>query len=392
MNNKIYVDATFKSIKKFSEELCGDTVEIVKNSDCFIIVLSDGLGSGVKANILSTLTSKIISTMMREGADIEDTVETVVHTLPVCSLRKVAYSTFSILQIKYSGEVYLVEFDSPSCIFIRDGKIMNITYIERQIAGKLIKEARFNVNSFDIITLISDGVVYAGVGLLLNFGWNWNNIAEFVSKKADKILSSARMTNLLIETCKQLYMNKPGDDSTVATVRIIPQMIVNLFSGPPENPKNDDKIINDFINSKGIKIICGGTSANIASRILKEPITVNMDCSNAEVPPIGYIKGIDLVTEGVLTLKKTVDIIENYIDNPVESDNIASIDAYNGAAKIAKILMEQCTHLNLFVGRKINPAHQNPKLAFALSIKFHILTDLYSIMTKVGKVVTIKYY
>ena len=122
MNKQKYVDVSYKSLNKYTEELCGDRVEIVNTENGVIIVLSDGLGSGVKANILSTLTSKIISTMMKEGADIEDTVDTIVKTLPVCSVRNLAYSTFSILQISHQGEVYLVEFDNPGCIFIKDGK------------------------------------------------------------------------------------------------------------------------------------------------------------------------------------------------------------------------------------------------------------------------------
>lgn len=392
MNNKIYIDANFRSLKKFSEELCGDMVEIVKNDDCFIIVLSDGLGSGVKANILSTLTSKIISTMMKEGASIEDTVETIVHTLPVCNVRKVAYSTFSILQIAYDGNAYLIEFDSPGCIFVRDENLVNVSYNSRQIAGKLIKEARFKVKAGDILSLVSDGVVYAGIGVLLNLGWNWNNVSEFITKRAKVEFSSVRITNMLIETCNQLYMDKPGDDTTVATVKIIPQMVVNLFSGPPENPNDDVKVINDFISSEGKKIVCGGSTANILSRIIGQSIEVDMNHLNPEVPPMAAIKGIDLVTEGVLTLKKTVDIIKKYLENPNEEINIKLLDENHGAAKIAKILLEQCTHLNLFIGRKINPAHQNPKLPFDLSIKLRILEDLYDLMIKADKIVSRKYY
>ena len=121
MADNVYVDATYKSLNKYKEELCGDNVEILKNDDKYIVVLSDGLGSGVKANILSTLTAKIISTMLYEGSTIEDTGGTIVHTLPICNVRKVAYSTFIILQVDYKGNAYLVEFDAPGCIFIRNG-------------------------------------------------------------------------------------------------------------------------------------------------------------------------------------------------------------------------------------------------------------------------------
>lgn len=392
MSDKVYVDATYKSLNKYTEELCGDRVEIVRNDDCYIVVLSDGLGSGVKANILSTLTSKIISTMMYEGASIEDTVETIVHTLPVCSVRKVAYSTFSILQISYDGDAYLVEFDSPSCIFVRNGRLRPIIYNEREIAGKKIKESRFKVEINDVFTLLSDGVIYAGIGALLNLGWNWDNVSEFVTKRAKGDITSARLTSMLSETCNELYMNKPGDDTTVATVKIIPQMEVSLFSGPPQNMSDDDRLVTDFMIPEGKKIVCGGSSAHIVSRVLGEELETSIDYLDPEIPPTATIRGIDLVTEGVLTLKRTVDIIKEYLSDPTKRDVLNKIDEGNGASKIARILMEECTHLHMFIGKSINPAHQNPNLPVDLSIKMRILEDLYELMLKAGKVVTRKYY
>lgn len=392
MNNKIYVDATYKSINKYTEELCGDRVEIVRNDDCCIVVLSDGLGSGVKANILSTLTSKIISTMMEQGASIEDTVDTVVHTLPVCSVRKVAYSTFSIMRIGYDREVYLAEFDSPSCIYVRNGELKPILYKTREIAGKKIKEARFKVDIGDMLTVISDGVVYAGIGALLNLGWSWENVSEFVAKRSRTEITAARLANLLAETCNELYMGMPGDDTTVASVKIVPYMPVNIFTGPPKNPEDDERVVEDFISSEGIKIVAGGSSANIISRILGEEIITQIEYLDPDVPPIGAIKGVDLVTEGVLTLKKALDILKSYFANPTENKNIESLDAGHGASKIAKILAEQCTHVNLFVGRKINPAHQNPNMPMDLSIRLRIVEDLCTVLRSAGKVVTTRYY
>lgn len=119
----ISVDVAWKSLNKHHEELCGDKVEVLKTADSDIVILADGMGSGVKANILATLTSKILGTMLFNGATIESCVETIAKTLPVCKVREVAYATFSILQIFRNGEAYLVEFDNPSCIFIRDHKV-----------------------------------------------------------------------------------------------------------------------------------------------------------------------------------------------------------------------------------------------------------------------------
>ena len=134
---EVSVETCWKSLNKIHEELCGDKVEILKTEDSDVVILADGMGSGVKANILATLTSKILRTMFQKGAPIEQGVETIARTLPICQVRQVAYSTFSILQIFHNGEAYLVEYDNPGCIFVRDGKLMDIPYTVREISGQI---------------------------------------------------------------------------------------------------------------------------------------------------------------------------------------------------------------------------------------------------------------
>ena len=182
---EVSVETCWKSLNKIHEELCGDKVEILKTEDSDVVILADGMGSGVKANILATLTSKILRTMFQKGAPIEQGVETIARTLPICQVRQVAYSTFSILQIFHNGEAYLVEYDNPGCIFVRDGKLMDIPYTVREIEGKKIREYRFQVKLKDCFVLMSDGVIYAGVGELLNFGWTWESMAGKILERMD---------------------------------------------------------------------------------------------------------------------------------------------------------------------------------------------------------------
>lgn len=393
MTNNFSLEISHKSLCKHGEELCGDTLDIIKTDVSDIIVLSDGMGSGVKANILSTLTSKILGTMLRQGAKIEDCVDTIAKTLPVCSTRHVAYSTFTILQIFGDGKAYLVEYDNPGCVLIRKGQIFNIPYSIREIEGKKIREYRFNVEMDDYFVLMSDGVVHAGVGHMMNFGWGWQNTAEYICRACqDKYLSAPRLTSMVCKICDDLYMNAPGDDTTVAVARIVLRKCVNIFTGPPTSYDDDATVIRDLMTSPGKKIVCGGTSANIASRILNKKIIASINYTDPEIPPPATIEGLDLVTEGVLTLNRCVTMLEQYNKGDMSAVFFESLDADNAAAMLAKILIEDCTHLNLFVGKAMNAAHQNVGLPFDLSIRQRLVDNIKSQCENMGKSVTVKYY
>jgi len=388
----VSIDAAYKSLNKIKEELCGDKVELLKTADSNILILADGMGSGVKANILATLTSKILGTMFLNGASIDDCIETIAKTLPVCQVRQVAYSTFSILQVFHNGQVYLAEFDNPSCIMIRDNKLFPLPFTERVLENKIIRECRFTASINDCFILMSDGVIHAGVGNLLNFGWNWQNVADFALMSARETLSASRLAGTLIKACDDLYLQLPGDDTTVAVLRITGAKVVDLFTGPPSSPGNDGHLIREFMGSQGKKIICGGTSANIASRILKRPLITSLDYTDPALPPIANMEGIHLVTEGVLTLSRALALIKQYGEGDISESFFDELDKENGGSLVAKYIIEDCTILNLFVGKAMNEAHQNPSLPFDLSIRLHLVEQLKEAVNNLGKEVNIQYY
>ena len=389
----VSIDVAWKSLNKHQEELCGDKVEIVKTEDSDIVILADGMGSGVKANILATLTSKILGTMMFQGATIESCVETIAKTLPICQVRKVAYATFSILQIFHSGEAYLAEFDNPGCVFIRDKKIVKYPYEERSIEGKTIHEYRFQVKQNDCFVLMSDGVIYAGAGEILNLqGWTWENMAEYTLQCTKKTLSASRLAVLLSQACDDLYVQRPGDDTTVAVARVIERRVVNIFTGPPLHKEDDEKLMHEFMHMEGKKIVAGGTSSNIAARVLKKDIITKVDHNDPDVPPMAVIEGLDLVTEGVLTMGRALKLLKRYVRDEFDAEFFDELDANNGASRLAKILIEECTQLNLFVGTAVNQAHQDSELSFDLSVRMNLVEQLQNVVEKMGKRVSVKYY
>lgn len=389
----VSIDVAYKSLNKHDEELCGDKVEIVKTEDSDILILADGMGSGVKANILATLTSKILATMLHEGATIESCVETIAKTLPICQVRKVAYATFSILQIFHDGTAYLAEYDNPDCVFIRNGRIVKYPYKTREIEGKKIHEYRFEVEKNDCFVLMSDGVIYAGAGEILNLqGWTWESMAEYTLQCTKKTMSASRLAAMLSQACDDLYVQKPGDDTTVAVARVIERKVVNLFSGPPKSKEDDEKLMYEFMHTEGKKVVSGGTSSQIAARYLHKEIVTKIDDRCPDVPPMATIEGLDLVTEGVLTLGKALKLLRQYQNDEFDEDFFNELDAGNGASKLAKLLIEECTELNLFVGTAMNEAHLDTELTFDLSMRRNLIEQLISVTEAIGKHVSVKYY
>ena len=388
----VSVDICWKSFNKNREELCGDKVEVLKTEDSSIIILADGMGSGVKANILATLTSKILGTMYREGAAIDACVETIARTLPICKEREVAYATFSILQIFRDGEAYLVEYDNPKCVFIRNKEIINYPYQERVIEGKKIREYRFHVELNDCFVLMSDGAIWAGEEETMNYNWEWDDMAAYTLKCTNETLSAARLAAMLSQVCYDLYGQKPGDDTTVAVTRVIRRQVVNIFTGPPSRKEDDERVVHDFMKQEGKKVICGGTSANVASRVLKREIVTLVKHADPKIPPMATMEGLDLVTEGVLTIGSALDLLHRYENDDFDEAFFDALDAENGAAKLARLLIEECTDLNLFVGKALNPAHQNSNLPFDLSVRMNLVEQLKDCAERMGKHVTVKYY
>ena len=388
----VSVDICWKSFNKNREELCGDKVEVLKTEDSSIIILADGMGSGVKANILATLTSKILGTMFREGAEIDACVETIARTLPICKEREVAYATFSILQIFRDGEAYLVEYDNPKCVFIRNKEIINYPYQERVIEGKKIREYRFHVELNDCFVLMSDGAIWAGEEETMNYNWEWDDMAAYTLKCTNETLSAARLAAMLSQVCYDLYGQKPGDDTTVAVTRVIRRQVVNIFTGPPSRKEDDERVVHDFMKQEGKKVICGGTSANVASRLLKREIVTLVKHADPKIPPMATMEGLDLVTEGVLTIGSALDLLHRYENDDFDEAFFDALDAENGAAKLARLLIEECTDLNLFVGKALNPAHQNSNLPFDLSVRMNLVEQLKDCAERMGKHVTVKYY
>ncbi len=385
-------DIGYKSINHYGEQLCGDHVDVIEQSsdNATVIVLADGLGSGVKASILSTLTSKIISTMMAEGLPLEECVSTIAATLPVCSVRGVAYSTFTILQIRNNQTAEIIQYDNPQVILIRNDQNYDYPTTEMNIGGKKILKSVIPLQENDVFVAMSDGCPHAGIGTAYNFGWKREDIISFVEMLVPVGYTAKTLSTMLIDECNRLYDSQPGDDATACVVRIRKREPMNLLFGPPSNKDDCDRMMSLFFSKEGKHIICGGTTSSIAAKFLHKPLKASLKFEKSDIPPIAEIEGVDLVTEGVITINRVLEYAKDHLGEN-EKYEIWS-QQRDGASLISRLLFEEATDINFFVGRAINPAHQNPDLPINFSIKMNLVEELSQCLRKMGKRIKVSYF
>ncbi len=389
--NNLCADIGYKSINHDGEQLCGDHVEIIEqNENSSVIVLADGLGSGVKASILSTLTSKIISTMMAEGLPLEECVSTIAATLPICSVRGVAYSTFTIIHIINNDTAELIQYDNPLVILLRDCVNYDYPKSELNIDGKKIYKSVIKLQEDDIFIAMSDGCPHAGIGLAYNFGWKREDIIEFMETFAPVGYTAKTLSTLLVDECDKQYGFKPGDDATACVVRIRRREPMNILFGPPRNPDDCNRMMSLFFSKEGKHIICGGTTSSIAAKYLNKPLKASLNFIKSDVPPTAELDGVDLVTEGVITINKVIEYAKDTLDKN-ELYPVWSVGR-DGASMICRMLFEEATDINFYVGRAVNPAHQNPDLPINFNIKMNLVEELSSCLKQMGKRIKVSYF
>lgn len=388
--NNLCADIGWKSINHEGEELCGDHVEIIERDEDSIIVLADGLGSGVKASILSTLTSKILSTMMANDIPLEECVSTIAATLPICKVRGLAYSTFTIIHIINNAVAELIQFDNPHIILIRDCEICEYPENEVTIDNKKIYKSTVKLQENDIFIAMSDGCPHAGIGRVFNFGWKREDIAEYMKTFAHVGYTAKTLSTMLVDECNRQYDFKPGDDTTSVVVRIRRRSPVNMLFGPPRNRDDADRMMSLFFSKEGKHIVCGGTTSSIAAQYLGKPLRVSLSFDRSDIPPMGELEGVDLVTEGVITVSRVLEYAKDALDkNDLYEEWSYQHDA---ASCICRLLFEEATDINFFVGRAVNPAHQNPDLPINFNIKMNLVDELSACLKKMGKKVKVIYF
>ena len=341
------------SLNKKKEKICGDYYTIITDpdSDSTVMVLSDGLGSGVKANILATLTAEMLSIMIARKVNIRTAVKAVADTLPVCSVRNLAYATFTVM-VAEENEICLLQYDNPDVILLRNGK--NVEYCRDilMFGEKEIHQSYFQFGEGDMLIFMSDGVTNAGMGKTTYAGWGREEVVEFCEQHYRDGMSAQEMSSAIADAGLALNLDETDDDLTVLTVAAMKKNIVNIMVGPPADREDDRSYFETFFQKEGMHVVCGGTTAKLVADYLQTEVAGLPDSGTEEVPAMSEIKGIDLVTEGLLTLEKLVDYCDDFQEDRTYFNQI--IKKKDGAAELFRVLFAEATEINFFFGNALN--------------------------------------
>ncbi|MBL7903700.1 MAG: SpoIIE family protein phosphatase [Bacteroidales bacterium] len=368
--NRFYIEVNAELKNHHESRICGDVFlsRRINEENRIIAVLSDGMGHGVKANMLATLTSTMALNFTLEHKEVHRIAEIIMNTLPVCSERKMSYSTFTIIDIEFDGKVRILEYDNPQAVVLRGKNFFEpewtcVMLSGEKGAGKELKSCEFIPEKEDRIVIFSDGVAQSGLGGgKYLFGWGRENAAEYIAELVshEPEISALQLSHKVVNMAhvNDGYLSK--DDTSCAVIYFRNPRRMLVCTGPPFEDHNDAKLaamVNDF---KGRKIVCGATTADIVSRELNRVVTDSFEFDDPDLPPVSMMEGIDLITEGILTLGKVTEILKTYTSSTRLSKGPAD--------RIVKMLIES-DEIHFVIGTRINIAHQDPSLPVELEIR-----------------------
>ncbi len=349
-----------------------------------ITALSDGLGSGIKAGVLATLTATMATKFIASDIPMRRAAEIIMNTLPVCKERGISYATFTLVDIEPSATIRIVEYDNPPYILIRSATIVEpikerVVFERKNKKAAPRKETYLEFTSYqakpgDRLIFFSDGVTQAGMGTkAFPFGWGDTNVQNVVLEAVQKnpLISARELARLVVTEASLHDGYKPKDDITCGVIYFRNPRELLVMTGPPLYPERDAELAKIFENFKGQKIISGGTTTNILSRELNRKVTVNLRHIDPKIPPYSDMEGADLVSEGIITMGAVSEMLEKGI----RTENLKT----NAATKMLDLFLNS-DRITFVVGTKINEAHQDPNVPVELEIRRNVVKKIATLL------------
>lgn len=385
----MFIDVDCSQLKKYNQNAFGDYFVSKRYPDegRLIAVLSDGLGSGIKANILSCMTATMLLKFVEAEVNIKKAAEIIMNSLPVCKVRKISYSTFSAIDCDDDGNVKIVEEGNPDFVWIRGNEVMTPEFqevVSKEFKNRKMKTYKFRVQQEDRLIFCSDGVTQSGLGgTRLKLGLRREGLIEILKEKLQQNgkISSTELSKYVVNQARNIEVDKnPKDDVSACVLYFRKPRQSLIFTGPPYHQEKDPEYSRIFDEFDGKKAICGGTTANLVSRELARPVKTENAISIGKLPSCSFMEGADLITEGILTLTKTLEYLESGWDGEE-----------NAGVKLVKFLLDSDC-INFMVGAKLNQAHYDPNLPIEIEIRKNIIKKMAKVLEdKYFKKVSIQY-
>lgn len=384
---KTYLDIWHESLSKEGEELCGDVVRVTSTPEMDILVLSDGLGSGVKANILATLTSQIVATMLKSNVGIKDVIETIVATLPVCAVRNLAYATFTAVQVDHRSRTFhVINFDNPPVMHFRNGKLKPLQERTERVLDKQIVISEGMLKAGDFLAVLSDGVLNAGPGFGVDSSWGWQEISKsFEGLLACHPSVAQEIVRAGIAETKSRYDGWIQDDATFLGAFLRRRKSLIVFTGPPVDESMDEVYAGRVLGFEGRRVVCGDTTAQIMQNCAGELVKPHFLSESDALPPAGFLSKVDLVTEGILTMAAALEILKSS-----DADSLRLTYYPNAAERLAKELID-ADFIQFLVGQTVNPYYMNPQLPRSVSIRRSLVEQIAQVLRGRNKEVSIEF-
>ena len=385
----LFIEVAHAQCRKAGQNICGDAFYSEKehNGHRVVSVLSDGLGSGVKANILASMTSRMAVRFVTSDMDFVHSAAIMMDALPVCQVRKISYATFTIIDTRPGGDTRIIEMDNPSFVLLRNGEVCNVPSEEvasPRWSDRKLRFSRVKMQADDRIVIYSDGISQAGLGTsTCPLGWRERGCREFLVREVeqDPNISARHLSDRTIRAALSREPHRHAqDDMTCGVIYFRRPRKLLVVSGPPFNKRWDAQIARMLDAYDGKRAICGGTTANIIARELNRKIHMDLALAQPDLPPPSSMDGADLVTEGILTLTNAARLLEE--DVPARGKN--------PAATLVELFRESDI-IEFLVGSRINEAHQDPTLPLDIEIRRNIVRRIaQQLETKYLKEVSIK--
>lgn len=379
----LHVEIETHQYSKKPGKPCGDVVEFIRDENSTIVIISDGLGSGIKANIAANMCIARLKELIRGGFSLRHSFYNVVNTMEETKTKGIPYAVFTILKILNDGNATVLSYEMPPPLILSQRSSNILQQRISTVNNSIIGASSCNLRIGEGILLMSDGLINAGMGKSLKTGWGIEGVNEYIANMLSSGVNFSEIPEKLNFEAKRLWENNLYDDCSTVVAHCIKGRIINLLTGPPYDKSKDNEVVSKFLQNEGLKIVCGGTTAKIVANYLNKKLKLNETVEDEMTPPDYYIEGIDLVTEGAITLNQLYNIWGED-DSKLEKDNVVT-DLY--------ILLNAVNRVNIFLGAAENPSAESIRYTQQGILKREKIVPLIADKLKqAGKLVTIEYY